>query len=259
MSTYSYSKLQTYEQCALRYKYRYIDKIKVEFEETIEGFLGKCVHSALEFLYHEKMDGREVDINSLIEFYVKTWQENFSSDFLIVSSKFKAEDYFNKGVKFLTSYYTRNQPFEEKTLAIERRINMDLDDKSKLVGFVDRLAYNEKDDVYEIHDYKTGGLKSVKQLELDRQLALYSLALRKEFNDGKEIWLIWHYLDHDQKIVLKKTGEQLDKLKTQIIELINEIESTTIFPYNKGPLCSWCEFRSICPAWQKQSTLFDFK
>ncbi len=257
MAVYSYSKLQTYEQCALRYKFKYIDKILVEIEETIEGFLGKCVHSALDFLYKEKMQERLIDINVLIDFYLKTWRENFDPKILIVKN-LKAEDYFNKGIKFLSSYYSRNYPFEEQTLSTERRITMDLDGKSKIIGFIDRLSYNLKEDVYEIHDYKTGNLKTSRQLEFDRQLALYSLALKEELGDGREILLIWHYLDHDEKIVLKKTGEQLEKLKRQVLELINEIEHATTFPYNKGPLCSWCEFRSICPVWVKQKSLFDF-
>ena len=99
MTIYSHSKLQTYEQCALKYKFKYIDKIKVEIKETIEGFLGKCVHSALEFLYQEKMNARMIDIDSLIEFYVKIWKENFSKDELIVNSDLSEEDYFNKGIK----------------------------------------------------------------------------------------------------------------------------------------------------------------
>ncbi|MEK6881004.1 MAG: PD-(D/E)XK nuclease family protein [Nanoarchaeota archaeon] len=259
MKVYSYSKLQTYEQCALKYKFRYIDKIRVEVEETIEGFLGKCVHSVLEFLYNERMQEKGVDIDELIKYYLTVWEKNFSDKFLIVKSEMKAEDYFNKGIKFLTNYYSRNYPFVEKTIATERKIFIELNEKSGLVGFVDRLAYNEKDDVYEIHDYKTGALKSEKQLEFDRQLALYSLALKEEFKDGRDILLIWHYLDHDEKIILKKTGEQLEVLKKQVLELINEIENAGVFPYTKSRLCHWCEFKGICPAWQMQTSLFDFR
>lgn len=256
---YSHSKLQTYEQCALKYKFKYIDKIPIEITETVESFLGKCIHAALEFLYQEKMQGKQIDIDKLIEFYLSIWKSEFNKDELIINSNQNETYYFNKGIKFLTNYYSRNYPFDEKTIATERRITLRLDENRKLIGFIDRLAFNEKGNAYEIHDYKTGSLKTSKQLELDRQLALYSLALREEFQDGKDILLIWHYLDHDEKIILKKTGEQLDKLKKQIIELINEIENARVFPYNKGPLCKWCEFRSVCPAWQKQTSLFEFR
>ncbi len=53
MPRYSHSKLSTFEQCPIKFKYRYIDKIPVEFEKTIEAFLGEIVHEALEWLYTE--------------------------------------------------------------------------------------------------------------------------------------------------------------------------------------------------------------
>ena len=51
MPTFSNSRLGTYEQCPLKYKYQYIDKIKVEEAKTVEAFMGSCVHEALEKHY----------------------------------------------------------------------------------------------------------------------------------------------------------------------------------------------------------------
>ena len=34
---YSHSKLSTFEQCPIKFKYKYIDKIPVEFKKTIEA------------------------------------------------------------------------------------------------------------------------------------------------------------------------------------------------------------------------------
>ena len=53
MPTYSHSKLGCYEQCGLKYKYQYIEKIETEVENTIEAFMGGLVHEALEKLYSE--------------------------------------------------------------------------------------------------------------------------------------------------------------------------------------------------------------
>ena len=39
MVQYSHSRLSTFEQCPLRFKYQYIDKIKRE-EDSIEAFMG---------------------------------------------------------------------------------------------------------------------------------------------------------------------------------------------------------------------------
>ncbi len=48
MPVFSNSRLGTFEQCPLKYKYQYIDKIKVEVAKTVEAFRGSCVHEALE-------------------------------------------------------------------------------------------------------------------------------------------------------------------------------------------------------------------
>ena len=49
MAVYSNSKLSTFEQCRQKYKFQYIDKIRIP-GESIEAFLGSRVHEALEKL-----------------------------------------------------------------------------------------------------------------------------------------------------------------------------------------------------------------
>ena len=50
-------------------------------------------------------------------------------------------------------------------------------------------------------------------------------------------------------MISKRTTEQLEDLKRNIIELINKIESTKEFKANPGKICDWCEFRKYCPIW----------
>ena len=85
------------------------------------------------------------------------------------------------------------------------------------------------------------------KIDRDRQLALYSIAIKELFGYEKKVCLIWHYLAHNQKIYSKRTNEELEQLKKDIIELIKEIESTTKFHSNKTGLCNWCEYKSMCP------------
>src|SRR3989344_1428422 len=261
MAVYSYSKLSTYEQCPGKYKLRYIDNIKPEIEHTIESFLGKAVHAALEYLYNQKMRGTLLALDDVMEYYANYWNEKYSDDFLIVKQGLTSEDYMNKGIHFLARYYVRHAPFADKTLAIEKKIFLSLRFDADLIGFVDRLSYNEKEDLYEVHDYKTGALKTQKQADVDRQLALYSLALKEEFKDGKDIRLIWHYLDHDELRISVRTDKQLRQLKKEILLMIDEIheaEKRSTFPFMKSKLCSWCEFKNQCPEWTKQMTLSAF-
>jgi len=249
---YSYTKLASFEHCPLKYKFRYIDWIIPTVEKSIESVLGKAVHSALEWLYIRVKQGYIPTIDEVIIEYSKEWQEDFNENLVINNPKLTPIDYFNKGIEFLATYYTQNKPFDENTLETEKKIILYLDENKeyKLQGFVDRLAYNLKTKEYEIHDYKTANSIPTKQeLEQNKQLALYSIAIKKEFGENKRVTLIWHFLAHNKKIEIKKTNQELEKLKKETIELIKKIESATEFPHQKSRLCNWCEYLSICPAW----------
>jgi hypothetical protein len=45
---YSYSKMDTFEKCPRRFKYQYIDKIKVPQEHNEHLEKGKCINLLLE-------------------------------------------------------------------------------------------------------------------------------------------------------------------------------------------------------------------
>ena len=84
MPVFSNSRLGAYEQCPLKYKYQYIDKIKVEEAKTVEAFMGSCVHETLEKLYRDlKLQKRNTQ-EDLLKFYNDLWAKNWSDDIKIV-------------------------------------------------------------------------------------------------------------------------------------------------------------------------------
>lgn len=249
MKIYSHSKLSTFEQCNLKYKYKYVDKIKIE-EQTIESLLGFAVHNVLEYIYNEAKQGRIPNIDEVITIYSDVWKENHNETIVIMDMRYTSEDYFNKGVKFLVDYYVEHVPFKDNTLETEKKIEMILDQTQeiKLIGYIDRLVHNIEKNQYEIHDYKTANnLPTKEKIDNDKQLAIYSIAIKELFGYDKDVALIWHYLAYNKKIYAKKTNDQLEQLKKEILELINKIENAKDFPASPSGLCSWCEYRKICP------------
>ena len=57
MRIHSHSSLGSFENCPRQYWYQYIGKPPVERVDTIEAFLGTCVHEALEKLYRLRRSG----------------------------------------------------------------------------------------------------------------------------------------------------------------------------------------------------------
>lgn len=254
MVFYSHSKIETFEQCKLKFKFRYIDKIIPEIAKSIEAHLGEIVHKTLEWLYIQVMENKIPSINDVISVYSENWEENYSKDMPIFNKALTAKDFFNRGVEFLVNYYMKYHPFQDNTIATEKRIEINLDEKGekKLIGFIDRLSHNLESNEIEIHDYKTSNSVFAKnKVESSRQLALYSLAIKEMFGKEKNICMTWHFLAHDMKVCVRKTNEELENVRKEIIEIINNIEKTKDFPPTKSQLCYWCEYIDICPAWNK--------
>lgn len=254
MAIYSHSKIETFEQCKLKFKYRYIDKIIPEVAKGIEAHLGDIVHKTLEWLYTQVMEKRIPSINDVVSFYSEKWEENYSSDMPIVNKSLTAKDYFNRGVEFLVNYYMKYHPFQDNTIATEKRIEINLDEKGekKLIGFIDRLSHNVKDNEVEIHDYKTSNsMMARERVENSRQLSIYSLAIKEMFGKDKKICMTWHFLAHDMKVCIRRTNEELENFRKEIMEIIKNIEQTESFPPTKSQLCYWCEYMDICPVWNK--------
>ena len=93
MPLYSHSKLSTFEQCALKFKLKYLDKVKPDYEQSIEAFLGKKVHETLEWLY-KNPDKKELD--DVIKYFVEKWNQDYNPSIKIVKEEFDKEYYFNK-------------------------------------------------------------------------------------------------------------------------------------------------------------------
>jgi len=249
MVIYSHSRLSTFEQCPLKFKFKYIEQLEPEIKETIEGYLGKKVHETLEWIYREILvNKKEFSLDEIIEYYLEAWKKDFNKGIKIVNGELDAEHYFNKGIKFLIDYFLKYSPFKDNTIAIEKKITVKLDSDGKyfLQGYIDRLVHDRGNNIFEIHDYKTGAAKTQEELNRDRQLAIYSLGIREMFENVSDVYLIWHFLDLNKEMKSRRTIEELGQLKKEIIELINKIESSDKYPANPSCLCKWCEFRKYC-------------
>ncbi|MBS3124586.1 PD-(D/E)XK nuclease family protein, partial [Candidatus Woesearchaeota archaeon] len=94
MTQYSHSKLGTFQQCKQKYKFQYVDKVKVESKDTIETFLGGLVHKTLEKLYKDLKFQKLNTKEELLNFFKECWNKEFNDKILIVKKDYKKENYF---------------------------------------------------------------------------------------------------------------------------------------------------------------------
>jgi hypothetical protein len=241
---YSHSKLWLYENCPEAYKIKYIDKTFPDLPKSIHAFLGSTVHDALEHLYIELMSGNVLELDDVIKHFAKNWHANYTLDIRVPTGE-KVENFFNKGVKFIIDYYQNNSPFSQNTIDTEKKIFFPIEESTFIMGYIDRIE-KHPDGTYEVHDYKTNNqMKRQEEVDSDRQLAFYHLGLQDSFGPNIKVKLTWHFLAHNRKIHSSRTQEQLNKLKTETLALINKIKNTTEWPACGKRFCDWCSYKAL--------------
>ena len=255
---FSFSQLGTYSNCPQKYKLIYIDK-KSKPYDSIEAFMGKVVHEVLEWLYNDKVNCGFDEINKK---YDEIWHERWHDNIFIAEIKKQHDTKFFKkiGLECLRHYYRLNGEANidySKTIGVEKKIEFQID-SFYFKTVIDRL--DDKDGIFEIHDYKAGKPKTKKMLKKDLQLFIYLKAVESHYTKSHEkITLNWHYLKErtkdKQHIQIIKTDAELNEHKKELlnqVKRINDAKGTGLFPAKESFLCQWCYFWDECEGMPEQ-------
>ncbi|MFI5348983.1 MAG: RecB family exonuclease [Elusimicrobiota bacterium] len=249
-SKFSPSKLDVYKNCPRRYQYRYVDKISRR-RKTPETVVGVAVHAAFEELYGLVSGGKVPSLADVHALYEKALAEEWDETVLLKDARFSRGDWEKVGRDCVELYYAAHAPFsEDRTVAVEKRVGFPLEVEGheyRIEGFVDRLSL-APDGAFEIHDYKTAkSLPNQEHADADWQLALYELAIRREWPDAKDVRLKWHYVRHGKTLTSVRDAAARENLRADVAKTIAAIKHDHEFVPNPGPLCDWCEYRDLCP------------
>ncbi|MBI5247517.1 MAG: PD-(D/E)XK nuclease family protein [Elusimicrobia bacterium] len=249
-SKFSPSKLSVYQNCPKRYQYRYVDKISRR-RKTPETVVGVAVHSAFEELYALVTGGKVPGLPELQEIYERELAAEWDESVVEKDARFVKDDWKKVGRDCVELYYNAHHPFSaDRTVAIEKRVGFPITvdgHEYRIEGFVDRLAL-APDGAFEIVDYKTAkSLPNQEHADEDWQLALYELAVRREWPDTKEVRLKWHYVRHGKTLVSVRDEAARAKLLADVTALISTIKHDHEFATKPSTLCDWCEYRDLCP------------
>lgn len=261
---YSFSRIQLYKQCPLRYKYRYIDDIRSEFEETADTVLGTATHAALEFLYQQHNSFKLATLDEVLAFYQEQWNQKIqyfkdAGQELEVKTKWQTlDDYIARWKHYLISYYENNTPISDeiKIVGTELKIYFEVEEGIKFQWAIDRL--DKVWDEFIINDYKTNkSLPPEDKESLQDQLTLYGIWVLQHY--GKYLTSLkarlhlLHFETIDEWIV---DESRLADIKQKVTTLVRDIESSkkkldkwekNAFPPTQNSLCRFCEYQPMCP------------
>ncbi len=241
-SVFSYTQIETFDNCPLQYKYRYILRIPVAPKG--QASFGITIHAALEKFYKEYVINKKLGIKRLIEIYREEWIP------LGYASATHQNRMKKEGEKMLRKFFATYHDPKNSPLDMERDFKIKISSDITVVGKIDRV--DRHGEMLEIIDYKTGKTPDLKKLEKSLQLSLYLLAAsgpQMYETPIDKITLTFYYLQEGTKFSMKKKESDLETVRTKITETVGKIRSGA-YPARVGPQCNFCSFRMICEAWQ---------
>jgi hypothetical protein len=70
----SYSQINTYLTCPLRYKFNYVDKIPAAFVSAALAF-GTSIHESAGAFYQAKLEGDELKKDQMLDVFRQAWRQ----------------------------------------------------------------------------------------------------------------------------------------------------------------------------------------
>ena len=236
----TYSNLQMFDICPLHYKAKVIFKIPTP-PTGVQSF-GISLHKTLQSFYKMAQEGEVLKESDLQKILTEEWESEG------YENKKHEQERFLEAKKILTYFYKNEFNPKIVPLALEYDFRFMLKNGVKVFGKIDRV--DPKDGGIEIIDYKTGEDNPKASAAHELQLAIYALAATKVKDkilnqDPKNITLTLHFLNGQTKKTMKFNKEDLDKLESELIEKIAEIEASE-FKCSGSVLCVNCEYRMLC-------------
>ncbi|MDP3727182.1 MAG: PD-(D/E)XK nuclease family protein [bacterium] len=247
----SYSALETYKLCPQKFKFQAIDRIPAKKSKA--AVFGTHVHSSLRFMF-----SRDPLFPTLDEVLAR-FREQFSATAAEFAPE-EAELYLADGERILKNFYAKNAPWNFSVVDLESRFEVLIEDPRRkethvLAGRIDRIDKTEQG--YEVIDYKTSRrMPSQADVDENLQLSIYSLGLQKRWPHVKpeEITLSLYFLKHGEKLSTRRTAEATAATAESVTKTISKIQgklaSSERFEPMPGPLCDFCSYKPICPAWR---------
>jgi len=254
----SYSKISTYNQCPLKYKYQYIEKRPTKPSLYLD--FGSTIHNTLRD-YHRDFDPKKASLEDLMATYDRNWIATAYKD------KEEEERYREEGRRILEAYYEQAKVDPNQILYLEEFFRVKVGDY-ELVGKIDRVD-RLPDGGWEIIDYKTSRkIKDESELESPLhptevqetlQLDIYYIACQENWRREPKKLSIYYLAAQEngqyrpRKVsVSRSAGEaqRIKALKKAIHNIAQGIQKEDFSP-KTGPLCGWCDYKETCPEFKE--------
>jgi len=257
---FSYSQLNTYLICPMKYGHQYVWATPWETKPAALPF-GKAIHKAAEVYYRSLQEtGEIIPVEQMISVFESTFEKDIGNTEVELTFKNgeTLESLRDQAVELLRLFHAEINP--QKIVAVEFPFSVKVPDITdgrgnlpiKLVGYFD-LVESDKDGTYAAVELKTSGQRfSSLRLEYDLQSTVYSYAMSKMRLATSENSCLVRY-----DVLLKKKRPEFERYfvtrsqadHDRLVHLINQVLKAIenrIFYRQTGWQCGDCQFKKAC-------------
>jgi DNA helicase-2/ATP-dependent DNA helicase PcrA len=232
----SASDIETYRLCPLKYKFARV--FRIPQEPTINQRFGIVVHQVLE-RFHQGGGG---SLDDLMRLFEASWRRSGFGD-----SNDELQ-FRERAVAALRRYWELDSARDSEPVWFERSFAFRLG-PHLLRGRVDRVD-RHPDGRYELIDYKTGKPKTAQALREDVQLSLYQMGARESWDLRTSAQSYYYVLDNE-KVPVEHSEQELERVRGTVATIADGILAQDFEPTPAAEICSFCDYRIICPAAEK--------
>jgi DNA helicase-2/ATP-dependent DNA helicase PcrA len=234
----SASDLDLYLTCPLKYKFARV--FGIPQDPTINQRFGILIHNVLERFHKEdESEADEDGLSRLMGLFESGWRRTGfgSSDDEL--------QYRERAREALRLYWEQERAAEGVPVWLERKFDFQIGEHH-VRGRVDRVD-RLPDGSHELIDYKTGQRKTEAELESDLQLALYRLAAREAWDLDASTGSYYYVLDAE-KVAAPTKPDDAERVERTVLKVGEGVLGQDFEPRPSPTVCSWCDYRLICPA-----------
>ena len=233
------SKIQTYEDCPLKFKFQYVLRVPTP-PKTYFG-MGTAIHAVAENLTKMQKDGKESTEKLAFEILNKRWD---TTSYRNQRTKENQDKVKSKEMVKTYMEWEKNNP--NTPVDVESKFQIKIND-AVISGMIDRVEQTPEGE-YEVIDFKTGyAYKNKNTIKEDVQMNIYALGTEKLY--GKlPIKTSLFYIKDNKFVPHFIEKEPLEKFTESLGDKIDAIFEEKFDAIPEFRKCSRCDYASICDA-----------